>query len=101
MKVPLSDFIQKMYRALSKCLNKWIKVDSRGSSELVILASQLTKPLKEKSFFSFNLVPENPTRGPQRYRFKARKYKFNHNHNKFNLLVISFLTKAFKMDIDR
>jgi hypothetical protein len=46
---------------------------------------------------SFGLVPENLTRGPQRYRFQARKYKFNPNHNKSNLLVTSLLTEAFKM----
>ena len=74
----------------------------RGSSELVLLASQLTKPLKVKRPFSFfGLFPEPLTRGPQRYRFKAGKYEFNPNHNKSNLLVTSILTKAFKMAVIR
>jgi hypothetical protein len=53
---------------------KFILLDTRGSSKLAILASQLTKPPKMKRLFSFGLVPENLTRGSQRYRFKARKY---------------------------
>ena len=74
----------------------------RGSSELVLLASQLTKPLKlEEAFSFFGLFPEPLTRGPQQYRFKAGKYEFNPNHNKSNLLVTSILTKAFKMAIIR
>ena len=66
--------------------------------ELVILASQLTKPFKVKRLFSLST---GSTRGPQRYKFKVGKYKFNPNHNKSNLLVLSFLNKAFKIAIIR
>ena len=52
--------------------------------------------------FFFGLVPENLTRSPQRYRFKAGKYKFNLSHNQSNLLVTKgLLTKAFKMAVIR
>ena len=46
-------------------LLKFIHSENRGSSELAILASQLTKPLKENRFFPFNWVSESPTRGPR------------------------------------
>ena len=82
---------------------QWVGIlsEAKGSSELTILASQLTKPPRMKRLFSFGLVPENLTRGSQRYRFKAGKYEFNPIHNKSNLLVTSLLTKAFKMAVIR
>ena len=80
---------------------QWVGIlsEARGSSELAILASQLTMKPRMKRLFSFGLVPENLTRGPPRYRFKAEKYKFNPNHNKSNLLATSLLTKAFKVAV--
>ena len=51
---------------------------SRGSSKVVILASQLTKPRKVKRLFSLSTGSRKPH---QRYRFKAGKYKFNPNHD--------------------
>ena len=56
---------------------------------------------KRRGIFSFGLVPENLTRGSQRYKFKAGEYEFNPNHNKSHLLVTSLLTQAFKMIVIR
>ena len=82
---------------------QWVGIlsEARDSSKLVILASQLTKPPKMKRLFSFVLVPENLTRGPQTYRFTAGKYEFNPNHKKSHLLVTSLLINAFKVAVIR